>query len=139
MRDMTRLPGAIFIVDPKREHIAVAEARRLGIPIIAMVDTNCDPDQIDYLIPANDDAIRSIRLLTAGIADAAHRGLMRARSRRPSARWTWSEAETTDAAEAVSNRGAPRRSRRRSERRARRERGSRRPFSCRRAERSVLT
>lgn len=74
MRDMTRLPGAVFIIDPKREHIAVHEAVRLGIPTIAMVDTNCDPTQIDFPIPANDDAIRSIRLITAGIADAAING-----------------------------------------------------------------
>jgi small subunit ribosomal protein S2 len=77
MRDMTQLPGAIFIVDPKREHLAVHEARRLGIPIIAITDTNCDPDEVDYLIPGNDDAIRSVRLLTAGIADAALDGIMR--------------------------------------------------------------
>jgi len=74
MRDMTQLPAAIFVVDPKRESIAVAEARRLGIPIIAMVDTNCDPDLIDYVIPANDDAIRSVRLITSRIADALIEG-----------------------------------------------------------------
>jgi len=78
MRDMTQLPAALFVVDPKREHLAVTEARRLGIPIIAIVDTNCDPDEIDFVIPGNDDAIRSIRLLTAGIADAAIQGAMRA-------------------------------------------------------------
>jgi small subunit ribosomal protein S2 len=77
MRDMTQLPGAVFVVDPKREHLAVHEARRLGIPIIAITDTNCDPDEIDYLIPGNDDAIRSVRLLTAGIADASLDGIMR--------------------------------------------------------------
>jgi len=70
LRDLTQLPSAIFIVDPKRETIAVSEARRLGIPIIAMVDTNCDPDLVDYVIPANDDAIRSVRLITSRIADA---------------------------------------------------------------------
>lgn len=69
LRGLTRLPDAIYIVDPKREAIAVAEARRLGIPIIAMVDTNCDPDVINYVIPANDDAMRSIRLITHRIAD----------------------------------------------------------------------
>ena len=69
LRGLTRLPDALYVVDPKREAIAVAEARRLGIPIIAMVDTNCDPDLIDYVIPANDDAIRSIRLITSRIAD----------------------------------------------------------------------
>ena len=77
MRDMTQLPGAVFIVDPKREHLAVHEARRLGIPIIAVTDTNSDPDNADFLIPANDDAIRSVRVLAAGIADAAIQGQMR--------------------------------------------------------------
>ena len=74
MRDMTRLPAAIFVIDPKREHLAIHEASRLGIPIIAMVDTNSDPDPIDYPIPANDDAIRAIRLIAASIADAALQG-----------------------------------------------------------------
>ena len=77
LRDMTQLPGAVFIVDPKREHLAIHEARRLGIPVIAITDTNCDPDDVDFLIPGNDDAIRSVRLLTAGIADAALDGQMR--------------------------------------------------------------
>ena len=74
IRDMNKLPGAIFVIDPKREHIAVDEARRLGIPILALVDTNCDPDGIEFLIPANDDAIRSIKLFTGKIADAAVEG-----------------------------------------------------------------
>lgn len=74
IKNLRRLPDAIFIVDPKREAIAVKEASRLGIPIIAMVDTNCDPDPISYVIPANDDAIRSIRLVTSRIADAAVQG-----------------------------------------------------------------
>lgn len=74
MRDMTSLPGAIFIIDPKREHLAVLEAQRLGIPTIAMVDTNSDPNPITIPIPANDDAIRSIRLIAAGIANAAIAG-----------------------------------------------------------------
>src|ERR1041385_8766524 len=71
---MNKLPGAIFVIDPKREHIAVDEAKRRGIPIIALVDTNCDPDGIEYLIPANDDAIRSIKLFTQKVADACHEG-----------------------------------------------------------------
>jgi small subunit ribosomal protein S2 len=71
MRDMTQLPGALFIIDPKREHLAVHEASRLGIPTIAMVDSNSDPTPITYPLPANDDAIRSVRLITAGIAEAA--------------------------------------------------------------------
>lgn len=71
---MTRLPDAIFVIDPRKERIAVAEARKLGIPIIAVVDTNCDPDEIDYVIPGNDDAIRAVRLLTSKIADAVIEG-----------------------------------------------------------------
>jgi len=77
IRTMNGLPGAIFVVDPKNEAIAVKEGRRLNIPIVAIVDTNCDPDEIDYLIPGNDDAIRSIRLLTGRIADACMEGRAR--------------------------------------------------------------
>ena len=74
IKDMEELPGALFIVDPKREEIAVNEARKLGIPIVAIVDTNCDPDLIDYVIPGNDDAIRAVRLFSAKIADAVLEG-----------------------------------------------------------------
>jgi len=74
IRDMTSLPDAVFIVDPKKEHIAVAEANKLGIPVIAVVDTNCSPDQIDYVIPGNDDAMKAIQLYAAGIADAVIEG-----------------------------------------------------------------
>ncbi len=74
IRSMTQLPGAIFIVDPKNEAIAVREGRRLNIPIVAIVDSNCDPDEIDYIIPGNDDAIRAIRLITSRIADACIEG-----------------------------------------------------------------
>ena len=74
IKDMTKLPGAVFIIDTKKEHIAVAEARKLGIPIIAVVDTNCDPDEIDYLIPGNDDAIRAIRIFVTKAADACIEG-----------------------------------------------------------------
>jgi small subunit ribosomal protein S2 len=70
IRSMSRLPGAMFVIDPKNEAIAVREGRRLGIPIVAIVDTNCDPDEIDYVIPGNDDAIRAIRLITSRMADA---------------------------------------------------------------------
>lgn len=70
IKNMRELPGALFIVDPRKERIAVAEARKLGIPIVAIVDTNCDPDEIDVIIPGNDDAIRAVRLLCATIADA---------------------------------------------------------------------
>jgi len=74
IKDMDELPGALFIVDPKREHIAVKEAKKMGIPVIAITDTNCDPDDIDYIIPGNDDAIRSIRLICTKIADACIAG-----------------------------------------------------------------
>lgn len=74
IKNMDELPGAVFIVDPKKEHIAVREVKKMGIPIIAITDTNCDPDDIDYIIPGNDDAIRSIRLLTSKIADACIAG-----------------------------------------------------------------
>src|SRR5687768_12654525 len=74
VREMKRIPSAIFVVDPHREHIAVDEARRLEIPVIAMVDTNCDPDLIDVIIPANDDAIRAVKLLCQKIADAIIEG-----------------------------------------------------------------
>jgi len=76
IKDMPRLPAAIFIVDTIKEHTAVLEARRLGISVIAIVDTNCNPDEVDYIIPGNDDAIRSIRLLTQKIADAVLEGQM---------------------------------------------------------------
>ncbi|MFY9379654.1 MAG: 30S ribosomal protein S2 [Acutalibacteraceae bacterium] len=72
--EMKRQPAAMFIVDPRKERIAVAEAKKLGIPIIAIVDTNCDPDEIDYVIPGNDDAIRAVRLITAAMADAVVEG-----------------------------------------------------------------
>jgi small subunit ribosomal protein S2 len=75
IRDMTKLPSAIWVVDTKKEHLAVAEAHKLGIPVVAILDTNCDPDEVDYKIPGNDDAIRSIALLTRVIADAAVAGL----------------------------------------------------------------
>ncbi len=74
IKGMKGLPGALFIVDPRKERIAIAEAKKLGIPIVAIVDTNCDPDEIDYVIPGNDDAIRAVRLLTAKIADAVIEG-----------------------------------------------------------------
>jgi small subunit ribosomal protein S2 len=74
IRTMDHLPSAVFVIDPKKERIAVAEARRLGIPTVAVVDTNCDPTEIDYPIPGNDDAIRAVRLITARIADAVSEG-----------------------------------------------------------------
>jgi small subunit ribosomal protein S2 len=74
IKDMHRLPDALFIVDPKKERIAVLEARKLKIPIIAVIDTNCDPDEIDYPIPGNDDAIRAVKLMVGKIADAIIEG-----------------------------------------------------------------
>ena len=74
IKDMKKIPGALFIVDPRKERIAVAEARKLNIPIVALVDTNCDPDEIDYVIPGNDDAIRAVKLLTGRMADAVLEG-----------------------------------------------------------------
>jgi len=70
IQSMTRLPSAIFIVDTRKEHLAVAEARRLGIPLVAIVDTNCDPEEVDYVIPGNDDAIRAVKLIAGRMADA---------------------------------------------------------------------
>jgi small subunit ribosomal protein S2 len=74
IKDMTKLPGAVFVIDTKKEHIAVAEARKLGIPVVAVVDTNCDPDEVDYIVPGNDDAIRAIRIFVTRAADACADG-----------------------------------------------------------------
>ena len=74
VKDMKKLPGAMFVVDPRKEHNAIAEARKLHIPIVAIVDTNCDPDEIDYVIPGNDDAIRAIRLIASTMANAVVEG-----------------------------------------------------------------
>ena len=74
IRDMKSMPDALFVVDPRKERNAIAEARKLNIPIVAIVDTNCDPDEIDYVIPANDDAIRAVKLLTGKMADAVLEG-----------------------------------------------------------------
>ena len=82
IRDMTKVPSAVWIVDTKKEHLAVDEARKLGIPVIAILDTNCDPDEVDYPIPGNDDAIRSVTLLTRVVADAVAEGLMARAARR---------------------------------------------------------
>lgn len=75
VRNMRQLPEALFIVDPRKEKIAVAEARKLGIPIVSIVDTNCDPDEIDHIIPGNDDAIRAVKLISSRLADAVLEGL----------------------------------------------------------------
>ena len=74
VKEMKKLPGALFIVDPRKERIAVLEAKKLGIPIVAIVDTNCDPDEVDYVIPGNDDAIRAVKLIAGAMADAVIEG-----------------------------------------------------------------
>ncbi|MBO0610029.1 30S ribosomal protein S2 [Myceligenerans salitolerans] len=94
IRDMAKVPSAVWIVDTNKEHLAVDEARKLGIPIVAILDTNCDPDMVDYAIPGNDDAIRSVSLLTRVIADAAAEGLMKRHSGK-----TGAEEEATAEAE----------------------------------------
>ncbi len=74
IRTMNKLPGALFVVDPRKEKIAVSEAKKLGIPVVAIVDTNCDPDEVDYVIPGNDDAIRAVKLIAQTMADAIIEG-----------------------------------------------------------------
>ena len=74
IKDMRGIPGCLFVVDPRKEHIAMMEARSLGVPIVAIVDTNCDPDEVDYVIPGNDDAIRAVKLIASKIADAVIEG-----------------------------------------------------------------
>jgi small subunit ribosomal protein S2 len=81
IKTMTSLPAAVFVVDTRKEHIAIAEARKLGIPVVAIIDTNCDPDEVDYPIPGNDDAIRAVRLITSRIANAAMEGVEEKRKR----------------------------------------------------------
>ena len=95
VKEMKKLPAALFIVDPRKERNAIAEAHKLGIPIVAIVDTNCDPDEIDYVIPGNDDAIRAIRLIAAAMASAAIEG------RQGEDAVAESEAPAEEAAEAV--------------------------------------
>ena len=92
VKNMNKLPGAMFVVDPRKEHNAISEARKLGIPVVAIVDTNCDPDEVDYVIPANDDAIRAIRLIASTMANAVIEGRQGQDA----------EAEETAAAEEVS-------------------------------------
>ena len=74
IKDMDKLPGALFVIDPRKEKIAVSEAKKLGIPVVAIVDTNCDPDEVDYVIPGNDDAIRAVKLISQTMADAIIEG-----------------------------------------------------------------
>jgi len=100
IRDMTKLPSAIWVIDTKKEHLAVQEAKKLGIPVIAVLDTNCDPDEVDFKIPGNDDAIRSIGLLTRVITDAVVAGLA-ARGATAAAEAKPAEAAVADAAVAA--------------------------------------
>jgi len=113
IKNLNKLPAAIFVIDPKKEHIAIHEATRLGIPVIGLVDTNCDPTGVDYVMPANDDAIRSIRLFTAKLADACIEGKARYDARGGGA------SEETSERDAASERTSDRRPRgeRRGERR----------------------
>ncbi len=110
IREMDRLPGAVFVIDTNREETAVREARRLGIPVVAIVDSNCNPDEVDYVIPGNDDAIRSIRLITSRLADAINEGrLLYARKvgREPDSQaQTPADSGPPPPAEAVENRVA---------------------------------
>jgi small subunit ribosomal protein S2 len=99
IKGMTKPPGAVFLVDPKKEQIGVREARKLGVPVVAVVDTNCDPDQIDYVIPGNDDAIRAIRLFAARMADACIEGA-KAREEELRTDQEGSESEAAETAEA---------------------------------------
>ncbi|MBR0309015.1 MAG: 30S ribosomal protein S2 [Mogibacterium sp.] len=107
IKDMKGMPGAIFVVDPKKEKIAVKEAKILGIPVVGMVDTNCDPDDVDYVIPANDDAIRAVKLITGCMADAiieAKQGESFAEA--PAATEAPAEAEEAEEAEAEAEEAA---------------------------------
>ena len=119
---MAKVPSAVWIVDTKKEHLAVDEARKLGIPIVAILDTNCDPDEVDYKIPGNDDAIRSVTLLTRVLADAVADGLMarsavasrRATASRPlTSRWRSGSGSSWPPRAVRRARGAPRPRRRR--------------------------
>jgi len=121
IRDMAKVPSAIWIVDTKKEHIAVNEAKKLGIPVVAILDTNCDPDEVDYPVPGNDDAIRSVSLLTRVVADAVADGLLAragasggddkpaeaAASAEPLAEWERELLENKQAAEAAASGQAP--------------------------------
>src|ERR1700693_1673333 len=108
IKDMKRLPGAVFLVDTKKEEIAVQESNRLGVPIVAIVDTNCDPDLIDYIVPGNDDATRSIKLITSKIADAVLEGkqIFASRSSREDAKPSVPLSHTEAAAVAVGDQEA---------------------------------
>ena len=98
VKDMGRLPSALFVVDCRKEHIAIAEARKLGIPVVAIVDTNCDPDEVDYIIPGNDDAIRAVKLISSAMADAVIEG-RQGEQNEPEAEEAAEPAETAEDAE----------------------------------------
>ena len=100
---MTKLPDVMFVVDPRKEHIAVAEARKLNIPIVGIVDTNCDPDEIDYIIPGNDDAIRAVKLILSAMASAVLEGRQGEQMEETTAETAEETAaeETAEAAEAA--------------------------------------
>jgi small subunit ribosomal protein S2 len=107
-QELDRLPDAIFVIDTKKEHIAVNEARKLGLPVIAIVDTNCDPDEVDYVIPGNDDAIRAVNLVTRVIADAIAEGRREGRERLVTrATGQEIEADPAEGAEATQEASAP--------------------------------
>ncbi|MBN1203664.1 MAG: 30S ribosomal protein S2 [Myxococcaceae bacterium] len=109
VKEMTKLPRCVFVIDPKKEHIAIHEATRLGIPVIGVVDTNCDPDGIDFVIPGNDDAIRSIKLFTSKIADACLEGAARYRASGAAERDEQEEREGRDERRERDDRRGPRR------------------------------
>jgi len=120
IRAMTRRPDAVFVLDTKKEHLAVAEANKLGIPVVAVVDTNCDPDLVQYVIPGNDDAIRSCKIIIEGIADVARDRATQFRAEEEAARREREEAERREAEERAA-REAEEQERREAEERARRE------------------
>ena len=101
IQTMTRLPSAIFIVDTRKEHLAVAEARRLGIPLVAIVDTNCDPEEVDYVIPGNDDAIRAVKLIAGRMADAVIEARQGEQLEVPASEDVSEKPETVEAVEAA--------------------------------------
>jgi small subunit ribosomal protein S2 len=107
IRNMTKLPSALWVVDTKKEHLAVAEAKKLGIPVVAILDTNCDPDEVDYKIPGNDDAIRSIGLLTRVIADAAIAGLAARSERAQAAAQASADGAATEAVASEASKAQP--------------------------------
>ena len=100
IKEMTELPGVIFVVDPKKEHIAIQEARKLNIPIVGLVDTNCNPDDVDYVIPGNDDAIRAVKLITDVMANAIIEG-KQGESLETSDATSETEAESAQTAESM--------------------------------------